>query len=57
MRSIVPKIRMSNLYVLESGLSVDDKIIYEGIQRVKEGDKVSPDPVQFRPVLAHVAKQ
>jgi membrane fusion protein (multidrug efflux system) len=36
MRSIVPKIRMSNLYVLESGLSVDDKIIYEGIQRVKE---------------------
>jgi RND family efflux transporter MFP subunit len=57
MRSIVPKIRMSNIYVLESGLSVDDKVVYEGIQRIKEGDKVNPDIVQFRTAaIAHVIK-
>jgi RND family efflux transporter MFP subunit len=57
MRSIVPKLRMSNVYVLESGLSSTDQIIYEGIQRVREGDKVIPDLVSFRPVIAQVVNQ
>ncbi|MCU0348877.1 MAG: hypothetical protein MUC59_18195, partial [Saprospiraceae bacterium] len=47
MRAIVPKLRLSHLYVIESGLSVNDKFIYEGIQTVKQGDVVVPE---FKPM-------
>ena len=40
MRKILPSVRLPHLYVISSGLNVDDKIIYEGIQQVKEGDRV-----------------
>lgn len=43
LRSIVPKLRLPQLYVVDSGLSVTDKIIYEGIQTVKEGEKVETE--------------
>jgi membrane fusion protein (multidrug efflux system) len=32
--------KLSNIYVVESGLSADDKIIYEGIQSVKENEAI-----------------
>lgn len=57
MRSIVPKLRMSNIYILESGLASEDRIIYEGIQQVKEGEKVSYDEVKFRPAISQLARQ
>jgi membrane fusion protein (multidrug efflux system) len=57
MKSITPKVRMSNIYLIEAGLTPNDKIIYEGIQRVRDGDKVSVSEVQFRPVLARVSRQ
>jgi len=40
MRRIIPKLRMENLFVIESGISTNDNIIYEGIQLVKDGDKI-----------------
>ncbi|MBC7450158.1 MAG: hypothetical protein H7259_01570 [Cytophagales bacterium] len=39
-RSIVIGNRIPNLYVITSGLLPTDKVIYEGIQRVKEGVKI-----------------
>lgn len=39
-RNIIIKQRLPHLYVIESGISTNEKIIYEGIQNVKEGDKV-----------------
>lgn len=42
-KSFVPKFRLPFLYVVESGLSTNDKIIYEGIQRVKDGEKITPE--------------
>jgi len=56
MRKVVPEVRMSNIYVIASGLSASDRIIYEGIQRVGEGDKVSVDQVEFKPILAQLAR-
>ncbi len=41
-KSFVPKLRLPQMYVVESGLSADDRIIYEGLQLVKEGDKIAP---------------
>lgn len=40
MKRFVPKLRLENLYVVESGLKLTDDIIYEGIQLVKNGDKI-----------------
>lgn len=40
MKQITPKLRMENLFVVESGLKLNDHIIYEGIQLVKDGDKI-----------------
>lgn len=40
---VVVKARLGHLYVIESGLTAQDQILFEGIQLVKEGDKVLPE--------------
>ncbi|WP_052565829.1 MULTISPECIES: efflux RND transporter periplasmic adaptor subunit [Candidatus Brocadia] len=56
MRSIVPKLRIPHFYVIESGLSSHDRIIYEGIQLVKEGDKIIPEFIPMKQILAEQPK-
>jgi RND family efflux transporter MFP subunit len=56
MKSLVPKIRLPHAYVVENGLSSKDKILYEGIQLVKDGDKVTPEEVVFKP-QSHLANK
>jgi membrane fusion protein (multidrug efflux system) len=51
MKSIIAKLRLDNLFVVESGLSPTDKIIYEGIQQVKEGDKINPQYINFKETI------
>ncbi|HNP60601.1 MAG TPA: efflux RND transporter periplasmic adaptor subunit [Nitrospirales bacterium] len=41
-RNIVSKMRLPNLYVVESGLSEDEQILFEGVENVMNGDKVHP---------------
>lgn len=43
LRSIDTKLRLPNHYVIDSGLLPTDRIIFEGIQVVKEGDVIAPD--------------
>jgi len=45
MRAVKPRLRIPHLYVLESGLQPGDRILYEGIQMVKEGQQIRPRPV------------
>jgi RND family efflux transporter MFP subunit len=52
MKNFVPKFRLPSLYVVESGLLPTDKIIYEGIQRVKEGDKIIPQQISGKEMLS-----
>jgi RND family efflux transporter MFP subunit len=56
MKSFVPKFRLPSLYVVESGLLPTDKIIYEGVQRVKDGDKVIPQPISGKEMLSQQIK-
>lgn len=56
MKSFVPKFRLPSLYVVESGLIPTDKIIYEGIQRVKEGDKIIAQPISAKEMLMQQIK-
>ncbi|MCS6807475.1 MAG: efflux RND transporter periplasmic adaptor subunit [Bacteroidota bacterium] len=41
-RNIRILFRLPHYFVVQSGLNVDDIILYEGVQNVKSGDKVSP---------------
>lgn len=50
-KSFVPKFRLPNLYVVESGIGPNDKIIYEGVQYVKEGDKITAELTPIRSIL------
>ncbi len=53
-RNIIVKQKLSNLYVIESGLSINDKILLEGVQTVKEGDKIEAEMVTAKEVIEHL---
>jgi RND family efflux transporter MFP subunit len=56
MKSFVPKCRLSDFYVVESGLTSTDRVIYEGIQNVKEGDKIIAEPISGKAIFAQQLK-
>ena len=39
----IPKKRFSHFYIVESGVKAGDRIVYEGIQNVKEGMEIIPE--------------
>jgi RND family efflux transporter MFP subunit len=41
-RNVVPKMRFPDFYVLETGLSKGEKILYEGVENVRDGHKIHP---------------
>jgi RND family efflux transporter MFP subunit len=42
MKSFVPRTRIDNYYIVKSGLSTGDKIVFEGIQTVSDGTAITP---------------
>ncbi len=57
MRSIVPQLRISHLYVIRSGLDTHENVIYEGIQDVKDGMKITSELVPMSKILTDLHKQ
>ena len=57
MRSIVPKLRLPQLYIIESGVDSSDRIIYEGIQQVSEGDVINPEMLSMKSILTKLSIQ
>jgi len=47
MRPVKIGIRFGNLWQIESGLKPDDRIIVEGLQKVRNGVTVNPTPVEL----------
>lgn len=45
---------MPDLFVVENGLSADDKILLEGVQKIKDDDKIKFDYQQPAKVIAHL---
>jgi membrane fusion protein (multidrug efflux system) len=45
MQSITPRLRFSHFYIIEDGVQSGDKVVYEGLQNMKEGMKISPTAV------------
>jgi membrane fusion protein (multidrug efflux system) len=46
MKNFVPANRIDQYYIVKSGLQAGDKIVYEGIQNIKEGDSILPQPIK-----------
>ncbi|MCA9419998.1 MAG: efflux RND transporter periplasmic adaptor subunit [Nitrospira sp.] len=46
-RNIVSKMRLPKFYVVESGLSKDEQILFEGVENVMNGDQVHPVHVEI----------
>jgi membrane fusion protein, multidrug efflux system len=53
-RNIIIKQKFSNLYVIEFGLAASDKILLEGVQTVKEDDKIEIESLSARDVINHL---
>ena len=53
-RNITILHELPNLYVIEKGLSVGDKILLEGIQSVKEDDRIQPVLIPAKEVIEHL---
>lgn len=47
-RNFIPRLRLPHLFVVESGLSPNDRVLYEGIQQVRDGMKIAPKDMTFR---------
>lgn len=52
MKNFIPKTRFSHYYIVESGLKAGDRIVYEGIQQVRDGMTIVPKPVGADSVVA-----
>jgi membrane fusion protein (multidrug efflux system) len=45
MKDFQPKARFSHFYIVDSGLEPGDRIVYEGIQSLREGTQIQPQYV------------
>lgn len=54
---IICSARIPHLYIISSGLSATDKIIYEGIQNMKDGLEINPEFIPMKKVLQQLSSK
>jgi membrane fusion protein (multidrug efflux system) len=42
--------KINNFWVIEEGLAAGDKVVYEGLQKVREGGQITPEPADIKPL-------
>lgn len=47
-----PKTRFSQYYIVDSGLEPGDKIVYEGVQEIRDGAEIKPSYISMDSILA-----
>jgi RND family efflux transporter MFP subunit len=55
-RSIQPILRIPHYYIVEEGISASDKILFEGVQSVKSGQKISATLINSQEVEKRINK-
>lgn len=50
-KSFIPAMRFPHFYVVETGLGADEKIVYEGIQRIHEDSEIIPEFFPMKTIL------
>ncbi|MCQ8103435.1 efflux RND transporter periplasmic adaptor subunit [Methylomonas sp. SURF-2] len=53
-RNIVPKMRFTDYYAIESGLTKDDRIVFEGVDSAKDGENIEPKFVDLAASMSEV---
>ena len=56
-REIVIQNELEDLFVVKTGVGVDDKIVIEGVRLVRDGDKVEYEDRQSKKVVANLKYQ
>jgi len=51
MRSITPKGRISHFYWVDAGLEIGEKVVFEGVQNLKDGNQVKAFPISSDSLL------
>lgn len=51
MTSITPMMRFSHFYIVEEGVQSGDMVVYEGLQNIREGMKISPATVPLDSIM------
>ncbi len=55
LRKLTISHRLSHFYVVETGLQPNDKIVFEGIQKLKEGDTIMPKQLSYKNVILQLS--
>ncbi|MGR9085861.1 MAG: efflux RND transporter periplasmic adaptor subunit [Gammaproteobacteria bacterium] len=55
-RNILPKMRFQDFYVVESGVTQDERILFEGAGNEREGKKINPVPVDLAQAMPFHSK-
>lgn len=56
MKSFKPAQRYGDFYIVSEGLKAGDKIVYEGVQRLKEGKVIQPSMIDTKEILKELEK-
>ena len=51
-RNIVARMQLTDYFVVESGLSQNEKIVYEGVENAKDGSKITPVPIDLAAAMS-----
>ncbi|OAI13093.1 efflux transporter periplasmic adaptor subunit [Methylomonas koyamae] len=51
-RKIEPKMRFTDFYAVESGLTKNDRIVFEGVENAKDGDKIEPVAIDLAEAMS-----
>lgn len=51
-RNIIARMQLTDFYAVESGLSPDEKIVFEGVEGVKDGSKINPVPIDLATAMS-----
>lgn len=54
-KNFKPQSRLSHFYIVDSGLLPGDKVVYEGLQEIREGMEVKPDYIPMDSLMASSA--
>jgi len=52
MQEFKPRTRFSHFYIVESGLEPGDRVVYEGIQNIRDGAQIVPEYIAMDSLLA-----
>lgn len=57
MQQVEVQTRIPHFYILSKGLTVKDRIVYEGLQSVKAGSSIRPEKISMKKILRDLSGQ